>query len=78
MMEETTAGFNFARFIKEDEKYKDIKIVITTNIDKELNIDFKKEAGDETWLPVDDYILKPVDPKILIEKINNLLNLSKK
>lgn len=78
MMEDTTSGFNFARAIKEEENFKDIKIIITTGIDKELNIDFKKEAGNETWLPVDDYIVKPVDPKILLEKISNLLNPSRK
>ncbi|MEJ5166066.1 MAG: response regulator [Thermoanaerobaculia bacterium] len=78
MMEDTTSGFNFARNIKEEENFKDVKIIITTSIDKELNIDFKKEAGNETWLPVDDYIVKPIDPQKLLEKINNLLSPSRK
>lgn len=78
MMEDTTSGFNFARSIKEEENFKDIKIIITTSIDKELNIDFKKEAGDQTWLPVDDYIVKPIDPQKLLEKISNLLSPSRK
>lgn len=78
MMEDTTSGFNFARSIKEEENFKDIKIIITTSIDKELNIDFQKEAGDQTWLPVDDYIVKPIDPQKLLEKISNLLSPSRK
>lgn len=78
MMEDTTSGFNFAREIKEKEDFKDIKIIITTSIDKELNIDFQKEAGNETWLPVDDYIVKPIDPQKLLEKIKSLLNPSRK
>lgn len=78
MMEDTTSGFNFARSIKEEENFKDLKIIITTSIDKELNIDFQKEAGDQTWLPVDDYIVKPIDPQKLLEKINSLLNPSRK
>lgn len=78
MMEDTTSGFNFAREIKEKEDFKDIKIIITTSIDKELNIDFQKEAGNETWLPVDDYIVKPIDPQKLLEKVKSLLNPSRK
>jgi CheY-like chemotaxis protein len=44
-----------------------------TNIDKESNIDFKSEAGDPAWLPVDDYMVKPVEPKTLLAKVQKLM-----
>ena len=44
-----------------------------TNIDTQSNLDFKSEAGDPTWLPVDDYMVKPVEPKALLAKVEKLL-----
>jgi DNA-binding response OmpR family regulator len=32
-----------------------------------------REAGDKDWLPVDDYIVKPIEPKALLTKIRKLL-----
>jgi YesN/AraC family two-component response regulator len=36
-------------------------------------MDFKKIAGDEDWLPVDDYMVKPIDPKELLSKVEKLI-----
>jgi CheY-like chemotaxis protein len=74
MMESIGAGFELARDIKNDKKYKQVKILMITNIDKEMNIDYRSAAGDETWLPVDGYIVKPVDPKELLAKVQKLLS----
>ncbi len=73
MMEENDSGFNLAREIKDDDRLKNIKILMTTNIDNEMNMDFKKEAGDPDWLPVDDYIVKPVEAKSFLPKIEKLI-----
>jgi hypothetical protein len=42
-------------------------------VDEVTNIDFKSAAGDEEWLPVDDYMTKPLEPKLLISKVETLL-----
>ncbi len=73
MMESTTSGFEMARDLKNNDNYKNIKIVILTSVDSESNIDFKSEAGDSSWLPVDDYIEKPVVPDMLIDKMEKML-----
>lgn len=73
MMETETAGFELAREIKDNAKFKNAKILMMTNIDKESNLDFKSEAGDPAWLPVDDYVVKPVGPKALIAKVKKLI-----
>ena len=44
-----------------------------TAIKEKTGLDFKKEAGDETWLPVDDYVEKPLKPNELLKKIEALL-----
>jgi two-component system phosphate regulon response regulator PhoB len=73
MMESANAGFEAAREIKSDKKFKNVKILMITNVDRETSIDFKSEAGDKAWLPVDDYIVKPLDPKTLISKVQKLI-----
>ena len=39
-----------------------------------MGLDFKNEAGDEVWLPVDGYCDKPLDNEELIAKVEGLLN----
>jgi CheY-like chemotaxis protein len=73
MMESNNAGFELAREIKNNKKLKNVKILMITNIDREMKLDYKKEAGDTAWLPVDDYIVKPVEPTALLSKIQKLL-----
>lgn len=73
MMETGDKGFDVARDLKKDEDYKNIPILMLTALKEQRGLDFKKEAGDETWLPVDDYCDKPLKPEELISKINGLL-----
>lgn len=73
MMETDAAGFELAREIRGMAKFKKVKILMMTNIDTQSNLDFKSEAGDPMWLPVDDYMVKPVEPKALLAKVEKLL-----
>lgn len=74
MMETGDKGFEVARELKKDEDYEAIPILMLTAIKEKRGLDFKKEAGDRIWLPVDDYCEKPLKPEDLISKVNNLLN----
>jgi len=69
MMETTTTGFHMCRELKTRSSLQGTKIIMITSVDQELEIDFKSEAGDPDWLPVDDYITKPIHPRTLREKI---------
>jgi len=73
MMETMDKGFEVAREIKSDKGSKDVPILMLTAIKDKIGMDFKKEAGDETWLPVDDYVEKPLKPQELLEKVEKLL-----
>lgn len=73
MMETSDKGFDVAREIKKQKEYEDIPIIMLTAIKEKMGFDFQKEAGDKTWLPVDDYAEKPLRPKELISKIEKLL-----
>jgi len=73
MMETADKGFDVAREIKWDPDYKNVPILMLTAIKERTGMDFGKEAGDEQWLPVDDYCDKPLHPDELISKVEALL-----
>jgi hypothetical protein len=47
-----------------------------TGVKQKTGLDFKTTAGDESWLPVDEYIDKPVKPDVLLAKVEDLLSRS--
>ncbi len=73
MMETGDKGFDVAREIKWDPNYKNVPILMLTAIKERTGLDFGKEAGDEHWLPVDDYCDKPLHPDELVSKVEALL-----
>jgi CheY-like chemotaxis protein len=73
MMDTTSTGFELAREFKKDKNLAGTKILMLTSVDAATNIDFKSSAGDPDYLPVDDYMSKPIQPKVLLQKADNLL-----
>lgn len=73
MMNTRSEGFDFSRELKKDPKHRDISIPMLTAIKEKTGIDFKPAAGDETWLPVEEFLDKPAKPEQLIEKVESLL-----
>jgi len=73
MMETLSAGFDLARELRTGEKTSHIKILMITNVDKAMKIDYQSETGEASWLPADGYIVKPVEPKELLATVQKLL-----
>jgi len=73
MMETWQDGFDMARELKKDPNFKDMPILMLTGIKDKTGIDFKSSAGDPTWLPVDGYLEKPVEPSTLLAEVAKLL-----
>lgn len=71
MMESDTAGFHLAYAIRDDQKLKDIPIVMLTSIEKEMGVELDPaKSGD--YMPVDAYLRKPLDAKKLKETVARL------
>ena len=60
-------GFQVCRLLKFDDKYKHIPIIIVSAKDTDKDKKIGKISGS------DMYITKPINPKILVEKINAIL-----
>lgn len=73
MMENGDKGFEVARILKKDAAYQHIPIIMLTAIKEALGLDFRHEAGDRVWLPVDDYCEKPLHPDELLAKVKGFL-----
>ncbi len=73
MMNQLREGFFVSRQLKKDPKYKGIPILMLTAVKAKTGLDFKPAAGDEDWLPVEDYLDKPVKPQVLLERVAALL-----
>ena len=73
MWPEKISGFEVCRRIKKQANFKNIPIIMITAVDKAYGLGFENVAGDETWLPCDDYLNKPVDPEQLLSKVEELL-----
>ena len=73
MMTTPQEGFTLARTLKQDPATQAIPILMLTAVKEKTGIDFKPEAGDQTWLPVEEFLDKPVRPDVLIQKVEALL-----
>jgi two-component system, OmpR family, alkaline phosphatase synthesis response regulator PhoP len=67
------AGFDLARRIRRTREIKDIPILVLTGVNQEFPMDFSSKDLDPDWLPVQDFMEKPVDAALLLKKIAALL-----
>ena len=73
MMGKGAEGFIFARKIRKDPRFAKIPILMLTSMREQTGFDFPGERIHSKFLPVDDYIEKGVEPKVLLERIEHLL-----
>ena len=72
MMEKYDAGFSFSRKIKSDPLFKKIPILMVTAVADATGFKFSLEK-DGYWMKTDEFLDKPVEPSVLIEKVEKLL-----
>ena len=76
MMETSTAGFQVSLALRSPDpsssyaRFRDIPILMLTAIHTTTSLRF---GPDEAYLPVDDFVEKPVDADVLLEKVKALL-----
>jgi len=68
MMETQDEGFHIAYQIRNNEDTSDLPIIMLTAVGAETGFSFDKEK-DEDFLPVDEFLEKPVNPDRLIEYV---------
>ena len=76
MMEDSTAGFHAAYNFRQDDKLRYVPILMLTSVNQKLNTNFHPDTDGE-FLPVDDFIEKPIIRDRLMSSVRKLLDLSK-
>lgn len=72
MMEKHDSGFSFSRTIKTDPLFKRIPILMVTSVADATGFRFSLEE-DGYWMKTDDFLDKPAEPAVLLERIEALL-----
>lgn len=76
--EDASAGFELARLMRhEKEQLKNIPILMLTAINTKFPLGFGSKDIDEEWMPVTEFLEKPVDFDVLREKVAKLLSANK-
>ncbi len=75
--EDPSAGFELARTMRHhNEKLRSIPILMLTAINARFPLGFGSHDIDENWLPVAEFLEKPVDLDVLVSKVSELLKKS--
>lgn len=72
--EDTGAGFKIARALHADARTTAVPRIMLTAVN-EAGIyvgKFSNKDVDDAWLPVQEFVEKPVDPEVLLDKVQRL------
>ncbi len=72
MMSDRDEGFQVSYRLKNDDELKDIPVVIISSVAQVTGFEFDKSRDGE-FMPVDDYVEKPVLPKQLLDIVRKHL-----
>ena len=75
MMDNRGEGFIFSRKMKKDDRFSHIPIIMLTGMREQTGFYFvRDDPRDSKFLPVDEFLEKPVDHMVLMEKVEELLH----
>jgi len=73
--EDSSAGFELARYMRNaNEELKIVPILMLTAINARFPLGFGPDDIDSEWMPVTDFLEKPVDFDVLKDKVAKLLS----
>lgn len=70
MMDHISEGFDVARRLRKDPELRTIPIIMLTGVDQVYNV---RMEVDESWVPCDLYLEKPVAPEQLLSHVASII-----
>jgi len=77
MLEKHDTGFSLSRKIKSDPLFRKIPILMVTSVAEATGYRFSLRE-DGYWMKTDEFLDKPVEPKLLLSKVGELLRRKKR
>lgn len=73
--ENNDAGFEMARLMKANDKTKNIPIMMLSAINEKgmYGFTFSNRDKDESYLPVEEFVEKPIQPEELLRKVAKII-----
>ncbi len=72
--EDSTGGFELARSMRwRHQSLKDVPILMLTAVNTRFPLGFSEKDIDDDWMPVTDFLEKPVDLDVLAERVDTIL-----
>jgi CheY-like chemotaxis protein len=77
--EDNTGGFELARQMRrDDDTLKDVPILMLTAVNTRFPLGFSAKDIDDDWLPVTDFLEKPIDLDVLASRVETMLATQRK
>jgi DNA-binding response OmpR family regulator len=76
MMGRGAEGIMIARKLRKDVKLRELPVLILTGMREQIAFLFPGEPVHPRFVEVDELVEKPVEPKLLLEKVNSLIQLA--
>ena len=70
--EDVAAGFHLAREIRRHESLSRLPVLILSAINTKFTLGFGPDDIDDAWMPVQDFLEKPIDFDVLADKVETL------
>jgi CheY-like chemotaxis protein len=72
-MDYMSEGFDVARKLRTDPETRSIPLIMLTGVDRMYNYRLEQ---DESWVPCDRYLEKPIEPETLLAEVEALIESS--
>ncbi len=76
MMGRGAEGIMIARKLRKDAKLRELPVLILTGMREQIAFLFPGEPVHPRFVDVDELVEKPVEPKLLLEKVNSLIQIA--
>ena len=73
MMGRGAEGIMIARKLRKDPKLRELPVLIITGMREQIAFLFPGEPVHPRFVEIDELVEKPVEPKLLLEKVNSLI-----
>jgi len=67
------AGFDLAREVRRHREIKDLPILLLSGVNQEFPMGFSNRDIDSDWMPIQDFLEKPVKSADLLQSVAKLL-----
>ena len=77
--ENVSGGFEIARKIRKENSLKKLPVIIFSAVNEQFKLGFMKFTQDnisEDFMPVNDFLEKPLNSDVLLEKVNHFLKIA--